>query len=134
MNNEVAISLPFSIDPYGNITNTSDQAKIWSDRVKSVIGTALRERVMRPSLGTDIPASVYDSQDNATNTIQNEVHKAFALQLGLLKLTGVNVNANNITGTIEVAITYDLPNLQSANVNIGLANVRGTTPLIQEQL
>ena len=44
---EKTLALPFSVDPYGKISVTSEQSKIWADRVRSVIGTTLRERVMR---------------------------------------------------------------------------------------
>jgi phage baseplate assembly protein W len=50
---EKTIALPFSVDPYGKVTVASDQSKIWADRVRSVIGTFLRERVMRPEFGTN---------------------------------------------------------------------------------
>ena len=55
---EIAMSLPFSIDPYGKVSSTTDQKKIWADKVRSVLGTALRERVMLPTFGTLIPYEI----------------------------------------------------------------------------
>lgn len=129
---EVAISLPFSIDPFGKVSQTTDQAKIWSDRVRSVIGTGLQERVMRPSLGTAIPSAVFDSQDNASALIEKEVESAFSTQLPLLKLQGVDSSFDQYTGIMSVSIVYDLPNRQQANVNIGLATIQGNAPITQE--
>jgi phage baseplate assembly protein W len=134
MNKEVAISLPFSIDSYGKISQTTDQAKIWSDRVRSVIGTGLRERVMRPILGTSIPSAVFDSQSNATDLIKQEVANSFAQQLGLLTLSEVNTSFDEYTGVMNVSITYDLPNAETAIVNIGLATIVGNLPINQEPL
>jgi phage baseplate assembly protein W len=129
---EVAISLPFSIDPFGRVAQTTDQAKIWADRVRSVIGTGLQERVMRPSLGTAIPSAVFDSQDNAEALIQREVETSFSTQLSLLKLQSVDSSFDQYTGIMNVTIVYNLPNNQQANVNIGLATVRGNAPITQE--
>ena len=134
MNKEVAISLPFSIDPYGRVTQSTDQAKIWSDRVKSVIGTGLKERVMRVALGSDIPSTIFDSQTAATDKIDREVRDAFSTQLGLLTLTSVSSTYDAYTGIMNVFITYDLPNNEKSNVNIGLATISGNAPIIQEML
>lgn len=129
---EVGISLPFSIDPFGKVAQTTDQAKIWSDRVRSVIGTGLQERVMRPGLGTAIPSAIFDSQDNAAALIQQEVEASFATQLSILKLQTVNSVFDQYTGIMNVSIVYDLPNKQQANVNIGLATIQGNAPITQE--
>lgn len=129
---EVSISLPFSIDPFGKVTQTTDQTKIWSDRVRSVIGTSLQERVMRPGLGTAIPSAIFDSQDNAVALIQKEVEASFANQLPILKLQNVSSSYDQYTGIMSVSIVYDLPNKQQANVNIGLATIQGNAPITQE--
>ena len=129
---EVSISLPFSIDPFGKVTQTTDQTKIWSDRVRSVIGTSLQERVMRPGLGTAIPSAIFDSQDNAAALIQKEVEASFANQLPILKLQNVSSSYDQYTGIMSVSIVYDLPNKQQANVNIGLATIQGNAPITQE--
>jgi len=129
---EVSMSLPFSIDPFGKVTQTTDQAKIWSDRVRSVIGTGLQERVMRPALGTAIPSAIFDSQDNAASLIQKEVETSFSNQLPILKLQTVNSVYDQYTGIMNVSIVYNLPNNQQANVNIGLATIQGNAPITQE--
>jgi phage baseplate assembly protein W len=129
---EVSMSLPFSIDPFGKVTQTTDQAKIWSDRVRSVIGTGLQERAMRPALGTAIPSAIFDSQDNAASLIQKEVETSFSNQLPILKLQTVNSVYDQYTGIMNVSIVYNLPNNQQANVNIGLATIQGNAPITQE--
>ena len=75
--NERAISLPFSIDSYGGVATTTDQSKIWADKVRSVLGTMLRERVMRPDFGTVIPYSLFNGETSAVDEIRGEVSKAF---------------------------------------------------------
>lgn len=129
-----AISLPFLIDPYGRVASTQSQSKIWSDKVKSVLGTSLRERVMRPNFGTLIPYSLFNSQTEATVEIKAEVERAFAEQLDLLTLQQTDVTIDMYTNVLNVQVTYGLPNDEVVSTTIGLVFVQGTNPIYEELL
>jgi phage baseplate assembly protein W len=129
-----AIALPFSIDPYGKVSSTQSQSKIWSDRVKSVLGTSLRERVMRPNFGTLIPYTLFNSETEATAQIQSEVEKAFAQQLDLLTLQQTNVTSDIYTSTLTVEVIYGLPNDEVTSTLIGLVFSQGANPIYEELL
>jgi len=131
---EVAIQLPFSIDPYGKVGQTTSQSKIWTDRVRSVIGTTLRERVMRPQFGTIIPYALFESSGTAVSEVRTEVNKAFANQLPLLRLQNVDASFDDYTGILKVEITYDLPNNEQIVTNIGLILITGKNPPYEELL
>lgn len=131
---EVAISLPFSIDPYGRVGSTTDQTKIWADKVRSVIGTALRERVMRPKFGTDIPLSVFENQEDAQTQIQFEVSQAFNDQLQNLNLQSISSVFDEYTGIMQVDVTYALPNDEVTSTSIGLIQIEGNAIAIEENL
>lgn len=131
---EVTIQLPFSIDPYGKVTQTFSQSKIWSDRVRSVVGTTLRERVMRPQFGTIIPYALFESSGTATSEVKAEVVKAFSTQLPLLRLQDVAVTIDEYTNVLTADIIYDLPNNERITTNIGLILLQGTTPPYEELL
>jgi phage baseplate assembly protein W len=131
---EIAIALPFTIDPYGKVTTTTDQSKIWADRVRSVLGTAVRERVMRSEFGTFIPYTAFDTQEEAQSTIENEVKTAFLNQLPLLSLGSVSSTFDEFTGIINITVIYALPNDQQVSTTIGLASIKGTTPIYEESL
>lgn len=107
---EVALSLPFMINAYGSVSSTTDQRKIWSDRVRSVIGTNLRERVMRPDFGTLVPSAFMETQDAAESLISSETQIAFSIQLPLLTLQSTDVSYDYTLGQLNVTITYALPN------------------------
>jgi phage baseplate assembly protein W len=128
------ISLPFSIDSYGKVSTTQSQSKIWSDRVRSVLGTTLRERVMRPNFGTLIPYSIFNSEDNAVGEITNEVRRAFSEQLSLLSLQTVLVNSDSYTNTLSVEVVYGLPNNEVVSTLVGLVLVPGAKPIYEELL
>jgi len=126
---EKAISLPFSLDPYGRITYTIDQNKIWQDKVLSVIGTTLRERVIRPRFGTLIAAKAFDNETLAETEIQSEIEYAFNTQLGLLTLESVSASFDAYTNTTNVEIVYGLPNNESVSTTIGLVTIdQNSTP------
>jgi len=131
---DIALSLPFKIDAYGKVASTTDNSKIWADRVRSVIGTFLRERLMRPDFGTNIPFSAFNSQEDAENEIKSETSKAFLTQLPLLTLSSIETSFDEYTNIINVSITYDLPNNVTVNTSIGLAALQGTDPIIEENL
>jgi phage baseplate assembly protein W len=131
---EVAISLPFSIDPYGRVGSTQDQTKIWADKVRSVIGTALRERVMRPKFGTDIPLAVFENQEDAQTQIEFEVNQAFNEQLQKLTLQSVDSVFDEYTGIMQVEVIYALPNDEVTSTSIGLIRIQGNAIAIEENL
>ena len=131
---EVAISLPFRIDPYGKVAVSVDQQKIWADRVRSVLGTALRERVMQPLFGTEIPYSVFNTQEDASILIERETQAAFESQLALLSLQSVTTTFDEFTGIINVNTVYELPNNVQVETVIGIAYIQGNNPIYQEAL
>lgn len=122
---EVAISLPFSIDPYGKVSQTTDQSKIWADKVRSVIGTALKERVMRPTFGTDIPSAVFENQEDANARIQELVSSSFNTQLPKLALQSVSNSFDQYSGTLTVEVVYALPNEDVVSTTVGLIVISG---------
>lgn len=131
---EYAISLPFSVDSYGKISSTTDQSKIWADRVRSVLGTTIRERVMRPNFGTLIPFALFNTETGAVSQVEAEVNKAFSQQLGLLTLQEVNVTVDQYTNVLTVEAVYGLPNNEVVSTVVGLVLVDGANPIYQELL
>jgi len=124
---ESAIALPFSIDSYGRVTKTTDQSKIWADKVRSVIGTAVKERVMRPTFGTDIPSAVFENQEDSVGRIQEVVSTSFSGQLPQLTLEQVDTSYDEYSGTLTVTITYALPNEEIVTTTVGLIIISGNT-------
>lgn len=131
---EVAIALPFSIDSYGKVTQTTEQSKIWADKVRSVIGTGLRERVMRPSFGTDIPSLVFENQEDAEGRVLELVNGSFNTQLPRLELQSVNTLYDSYTNTLNVEITYALPNEEVVTTTVGLILISGNLIPYEESL
>ena len=131
---ETSISLPFKVTSYGSIATTTEQAKIWSDRVRAVIGTNIKERVMLPDFGTLVPEAFMQTEDDAESTIKTEVERGFTKYLDQLNLSSVNITFDEYTNTTNVVILYQLPNNEEASVTIGIVTNIGTLPQTQENL
>ena len=131
---EVALTLPFSINPYGSVATTTDQSKIWSDRVRFVIGTNLQERILEPDFGTLVPTAFMETSDDAQSTIETEVERAFQQQLELLTFDSVEISFDDYTGTTNVNITYGLPNGEVTNTVVAISYISGNNQSVQENL
>ena len=131
---EVAVSLPFALNSYGAINITASQSKIWSDRVLSVIGTLVGERVMQPTFGTEIAQGLFTSTQRMEEVIPVEVEKAFATYLQELTLVDTIIDSDPENGSIYVDIVYGLPNDEQTNTVVALVAIAGKNPPVQENL
>lgn len=131
---EKALTLPFAIDPYGSVTTTTEQSKIWSDRVRFVIGTNLQERILAPDFGTLVPSAFMQTADDASALIASEVERAFQLQLELLTFDSVDVSYDEYSGTTNVNIVYGLPNGEVTNTVVAISYISGNNQSVQENL
>jgi len=131
---ELALTLPFSINPYGSVTTTTDQSKIWADRVRFVIGTNLRERILDPEFGTLIPSAFMETADIAQSTIESEVEQGFKAQLELLSFNSVDISYNEYTNTTNVSIVYGLPNGEVTNTVVAVSYISGNNLSVEENI
>ncbi len=131
-NDEVAISLPFSLDSSGNIVSTTNQDKIWADRVRAVLGTVLGERVMRPDFGTRVAFSSFDTRSGAEAIIRLEIERAFVLQLPLLNYVNVDFEFNETENIVMCNLLYELPNRKQATTRVGVVVVSENNPAYEE--
>lgn len=131
---EVAISLPFTIDAYGKVGSSIEQSKIWADRVRSVVGTSLRERVMRPNFGTVIPFALFETSETAEAEVEREIRGAFSAFLPTLVLEEVSVSFDTANDAINASVVYALPNDEIVTTEIGIITLRRKLPPIEELL
>ena len=129
----IAMTLPFSIDRFGNIATTVDQKKIWSDRVRSAVGTAVTQRVMRPDFGTAIPQLLFDSVDVVRDALESEITLVFANYLPVLGFEELNINYDERQNILSVDIRYRLPDNTEELVTLGVATLNGNE-IIREDI
>jgi hypothetical protein len=131
---ETALTLPFTFNSLGNVSTTTEQTKIWADRVRAVIGTNLRERLMHPDFGTLIPSTFMETQSVASSTVETEVNLAFAKQLPSLDLLSVDSSFDDYTGSLNIEISYALPNNTVVNTIVSILHLIGDAPAYEENV
>lgn len=129
----VAITLPFSISRFGTISSTSDQKIIWADRVRSVVGTAVTQRVMRPTYGTVVPRLLFDSVDVVTAALESDINSAFATYLPSLIFEESILQYDDRQNVLSIDVRYRLPNGEEELVTLGVATLNGNQ-IIREDL
>jgi hypothetical protein len=120
---ETTISLPFKLGNTGNISRTTDPAKIWADRVRSAIGTLKKERLFLPNYGSEVPGHTMDPIRSIADLISSDVASVFARHLSVLILIDTVTTVNSEEGTLEVAVTYELPTSETSTTSIGFATI-----------
>jgi phage baseplate assembly protein W len=116
---EIAISLPFSFNSSGGISQTSDQRKIWQDRVVVAIMTSLNERVMLPNYGSTVQNAAFTSINDSLLLIKQAVAKTFSTWLPALNLKNIDGHIDPIDGYLVINVTYTYGN-QSNNEQVAV--------------
>lgn len=129
---ETTISLPFSINEFGNVATNSSQEKIWADRVRAAVGTTVGERVMRPGYGTEIASLVLSDAERSSESLKDQIRLAFTRDLSLLELSSTEISFDDEAGVMAVEVVYSLPNQQVQTVTMGFAKLTGNYPIIEE--
>jgi phage baseplate assembly protein W len=132
LNSEVALVLPFMVDGNGNIITTNNQAQIWSNRVRALIGTRLGERVMRPEYGAKIGESLFNTVGSMSDIVTREVNRVFQEYLPLLTLSEITIDHNTNTNQLLVNISYQLPNTTTTTTQVGVMVVSNINPPYEE--
>jgi len=132
--NEVAITLPFSISSYGKVQTTTDFRKIWADRVYSVIGTLITERVMRPDFGSDAAKELLSTEEAMVKTVEDGARIAFIKFLPSLTLEDLVASYDTSSNILKIDISYSLPNQETVYETIGFAQISGNNPITEENL
>ena len=118
---EKAMSLPFTISPYGGVAFTTSQEKIWADRVRVAINTGVTERLVNLNYGTTISSEVFSEQTLAEDTIRAEIQKVFETNLKLLTLNSIDITFNEITNETTAEVSYSIPDGRDSTLRVGTA-------------
>lgn len=111
-----AISLPFRLDSYGKIASSNELPKIWSDRVRTVVGTVVGERVMQPTFGSTLPQNLFDTVVSAPGYADGQLRAAFAEWLPELDFLGTEVVTDDTgNGTVSLEVSYQIPNYEQTS-------------------
>jgi phage baseplate assembly protein W len=131
---ESAVKYPFSFDVRGNVVMTTSQQEIWANRVYLGVSTAIGERVMRPTYGTSISETLFDTQSAVEENLRKDISSLFANEFSLLVLNDVTVSFDQGTSTLTADINYTIPNQTEQSVSVGVVTINGNNPAYEENL
>jgi uncharacterized protein len=102
------LKFPLEIDPQTDaLVSTSGEEKI-RDSVRTILGTALGERVMRPDFGSDLHSQVFASINAATlGALASGVRRALIAWEPRIKVQDVQVSAVQAQeGIVSILVDY----------------------------
>lgn len=126
MDEERAISLPFSFNSAGEVGYTSDLKKIIQDRVVLAVMTKLQERVMRPNFGSDVYDSLFETETSAESIVRQAVTNCFSTWFPYLSLK--SVQGSVVDEVLEFDVYYSKgkeSQIEAVNVKTSLLTRAG---------
>jgi phage baseplate assembly protein W len=113
-----AISFPFTLDPFGKTASTTDQRKIYQDRVLTLLSTAVGERPMRPTYGTNIATAMFENQGNVEKAINDAIRSAISKWIPELTVNNIFLKGFLDTGAVTVELNVSLPDFIEDNITV----------------
>jgi phage baseplate assembly protein W len=113
-----AISFPFTLDPFGKTTSTTNQRKIYQDRVLTLLSTAVGERPMRPTYGTNIGIAMFENQGNVEKAINDAIRSAISKWIPELTVNNITVVGFLDTGAVTVELNVSLPDFIEDSITV----------------
>lgn len=129
---ELSMSLPFRVDEYGTIAATVDQSKIWADRVRAVVGTAIGERVYRPEFGCRAAVAAFETEEEAEAVLTSGIRDAFLEFLPFCSLEEVSVTIDDETRVMTAEVTYTTPDSNAFALQVAVATINGDQPISED--
>jgi phage baseplate assembly protein W len=103
---EAAIVWPFKFNTSGFVDSTTNQEKIFKDRIILVCLTQLGERVMLPNYGTRVPMSLFETEQNALDMCRTSIIEAFAKWFPTLIFNDLTGVLDDRTGIFDLEVFY----------------------------
>jgi len=124
-----AISFPYTISPSGVAQYTESSAKIYLDRVLTLLSFYVGQRPMEPTYGVDWSRTLFENNSDARIAIPIAISEAVSKWIPQVSVTSVDFAGENIDGTENVIVSLKLPDdtLTSLTINTATINYNGTT-------
>jgi phage baseplate assembly protein W len=113
-----AISFPFTLDPFGKLTSSTNQEKIYQDRVLTLLSTAVGERPMRPTYGTNVAVAMFENQGKIEAAINDAIRNAISTWIPELTVEKIVVTGFLEDGQVAVELNVTLPDFTTSNIKV----------------
>jgi phage baseplate assembly protein W len=123
-----AISFPYTISPSGVVQFTDSSAKIYLDRVLTLLSFYVGQRPMQPTYGVDWSRTLFENNSDARIAIPIAISEAVSKWIPQVSVISVDFAGENTDGTENVIVSLKLPDdtLTSLTINTGTINYDGT--------
>jgi len=123
-----SINYPFTLDPLGRIVSTSDDNKIYLDKIMTLLSTMVGQRPMNPAYGTDLLRALYESGEDYDLALREAIDRAMATFLPAVSLQEVTIKEPDSSGVSMVSISFSFPDgsTNEVSLNSSYLNSDGT--------
>jgi len=123
------ISYPFTLDTIGVVNTTDNPAKIYEDRLLTLLSTNVGQRPMNPGYGVDFSQAFFENEfivsgGNRTTykkAIDEAIRSATERWLPDIKIHDIVVSNPNDSGQSDVSILITVPGDISTSLNVTTA-------------
>ena len=120
------LTVPFAIDPLGNVAFTSDPVRQITDRVTVLVGTQLHERVMRPTYGVNTAAAVFANNDDAVQAVlEDQIRSAIAAYEPSVTVAQVAFSSRPDGGVLAIRISFTVNSDPNKTQQVAVIGVDG---------
>jgi len=123
-----SIAYPYTIDPNGLVSATSNSTKLYLDRVLTLVSTYMGQRPMMPEYGVDWSGALFENDNVARLAIPIAIRGAVAKWIPEVQVSDVNINFDELEGIENVTLGLLLPDntFSTLNINTATFNMDGT--------
>lgn len=116
-----AINFPFRLDSFGRVVDTTDQRKIYLDRILTVLSTINGQRTMRPTYGVDLTRGIYETGGDMQAGMQQAIRTAITTWVPDVSIEKILITEPNMDGISTVDLSVTLPDKSTATVSVNTA-------------
>jgi phage baseplate assembly protein W len=116
-----AINFPFNFRGNGTLIETEDIAKIYVDRVLTLLSTNTGQRPMAQTYGTDLSEALFENDNKLEAAVKEAVTSSLNRWIPEVVAEEIIVGMPDETGIAEVDIRLRLPNNVTTAVQINTA-------------
>jgi len=123
-----SIAYPYTIDPNGLVSATSNSTKLYLDKVLTLVSTYMGQRPMMPDYGVDWSGALFENDNVARVAIPIAIRGAVAKWIPEVQVSDVNINFDELEGIENVTLGLLLPDntFSTLNINTATFNMDGT--------
>lgn len=123
----ISLSFPYTLEPTGVVSPADTTAKIYLDRVVTLLSTNLGQRPMYPTYGVDWSTSFFENDNVFKPAVAQAIKTAIATWLPEITVLNIDITNETFEGTENVLLTVGLPNNTTATLSVNTNNFTGNT-------